>query len=421
VGWHEDRAEERRKNDAARAEQRRQDELAAVEVTAIKQRTAREARRDDADHADKRRRDQRKEQQKEQADARARRAKRLRDLRAWATAHMVDLMIYPLAVVSAVMAVPAMAHYGHKVYGSATGAALPIITELGMWAFAFAVQYTRLRNADRPVWALVLGVWTFAAVGASLNYLDGATGVHGEVGRGVVMGVVSVAGVVAHQLVSAAPRRSRAERDARDVARHAADKIAAVRKAVINASVSRVDGTGQVVLMFNPGDYTLTKSGALDPIAPDLPARDTPLSEVDRDLAAVVEKWRRDDSTGTSIPVSIGPSIDGSTPPSILTPIVTPPIDLDPRGDLPRSRQIEASNRPKGSTQDRPKDRGRDRGSRRAARTSTQGRSIEALRADLKAAIDDPAIDVDPTSAESIRRTLQCSPARARALRDDRG
>lgn len=415
--WREDRAEEQRKKEAAAAEQRRLDTLAAAEVAAIKQRAAREARRDDVDFTDRRRRDQRKEQQREQDTKRARRAKQLKNLREWAGTHMVDLMIYPLALVSAVMAIPAMAHYGQRVYNSSTGAVLPAITELGMWAFAFAVEYHRHKHPERPVWALQVGVLVFTAVGGSLNYLDGAMAEGGSVGNGIVMAVVSIAGVVAHQLLKASPRRSRAERDARRIARHTADKIAAVRKAAINASVSRVDDDGQVVLMFNAGDYTLNARGQLDPIAPDQPVTDIPLSEVDRDLLAIADKWRRGDSTGGSIPAPIGPPIDRPVPASILTPIAAPP---DPVGDQPGSTPIDPHNRPPQSTPPRGKDRGRDRGTRRSIRKPAQARSIEALRADLDRAIADKTIDVDPTSAESIRRTLQCSPARARALRDER-
>jgi len=46
-------------------------------------------------------------------------------------------------------------------------------------------------------------------------------------------------------------------------------------------------------------------------------------------------------------------------------------------------------------------------------------RSIEELRRELTAAIDSDSIEIDPTSAESIRKTLRCSPARARQLRDE--
>lgn len=46
-------------------------------------------------------------------------------------------------------------------------------------------------------------------------------------------------------------------------------------------------------------------------------------------------------------------------------------------------------------------------------------RSIEELRQELTAAIDSDSIEIDPTSAESIRKTLRCSPTRARQLRDE--
>lgn len=46
-------------------------------------------------------------------------------------------------------------------------------------------------------------------------------------------------------------------------------------------------------------------------------------------------------------------------------------------------------------------------------------RSIEDLRRELAAAIESDSIEIDPTSAESIRKALRCSPARARQLRDE--
>ncbi|MGH3517587.1 MAG: DUF2637 domain-containing protein [Haloechinothrix sp.] len=46
-------------------------------------------------------------------------------------------------------------------------------------------------------------------------------------------------------------------------------------------------------------------------------------------------------------------------------------------------------------------------------------RSIGQLRTELAEAIASDSIEVDPGSAESIRTTLRCSPARARQLRDE--
>ena len=106
-------------------------------------------------------------------DRRIARAARWAALRRWAAAHQVDLLIYPLAVVSAIMAVPAMGVFGMQTYGDVTGSVLPILSELGMWAFAIAVKLSRDTNRDRPVWALQLGVWAFTAVSFALNVIHG--------------------------------------------------------------------------------------------------------------------------------------------------------------------------------------------------------------------------------------------------------
>jgi hypothetical protein len=164
--------EERRRDKLADAEQARANALAAAEIEAVRARTRAETERAEAEQ----RAQLRRAAVRERAAARAarqerahqRRAQRLAAARAWVAARAVDLLIYPLAVGSAVKAIPAMAAFGHDVYGIAAGYALPIITELGMWAFALAVEYTRRRHPDRPVWALQLGVWTFAAVAGSL-------------------------------------------------------------------------------------------------------------------------------------------------------------------------------------------------------------------------------------------------------------
>lgn len=52
-------------------------------------------------------------------------------------------------------------------------------------------------------------------------------------------------------------------------------------------------------------------------------------------------------------------------------------------------------------------------------RTAPPSRSIEQLRAEFTAAVESPSIEIDPGSAESIRRALRCSPKRARQLRDE--
>jgi hypothetical protein len=402
VNWQE----QKRLNEAARAEQKRQDALTAAQVEQIRTHTQVEAAQAMAAHQAKQERQRRTDRANEQAQARARRAARWVAVRAWATAHMVDLMIYPLAIVSAVMAVPAMAAFGHDVYGTAAGYALPVITELGMWAFAFAVHLVRHRSeqdgADRPVWALQLGVWSFATVAAGLNFLHGITSgpLGAGVTAGVVMAVASVAGVMAHQLVTAAPRRGRADRDAARIQRQAAAKVTRVRRATVRAAVAEIDQAGTARLLFTPGRYRLTRSrfapwrrSRLDSIAlpglPVTPALDTEWDALDHELAVLLDTV--DPYPGTQPTAPAGGGIGT--------------LDHDPNQEesTPIDRPVKRSRSPRKS-------------SRKPRQSSA--RSIEDLRTELHAQIEADPASIDPTSAESIRRALHCSPARARQLRD---
>jgi hypothetical protein len=164
---------------------------------------------------------------------------------AWLDAHTVDLLFVPVIVVPAVLAWTAMAAYGSLLYGLA-GLALPAFSEGAMWAFAAATTITRRRHPDRPVWHLRLGTVVFAAVGAALNFAHGMTTAAGARGpvTGVVYAVVSVAGVTVHQLVTAGPHRSRAERDAARIARAAARRETAARRAALRRAVADVDEHG---------------------------------------------------------------------------------------------------------------------------------------------------------------------------------
>jgi len=258
--------EERRKDQANAAEQARADALASAEVEAIRTRTQLEAHQAVTEQREQQCRqdaaDRRAAREAARDKARDRRKAAVAAAREWASARVVDLLIYPLAAVSALMAIPAMAAYGRDVYGNATGYALFCITELGMWAFALAVQVTRRQFPDRPVWALQLGVWTFTAVAFVVNFGHGHQGnpditTDGSPLAGLVMGVASTAGVVAHQLVTAAPRRSRAERDTARVARREARKLARVRRAAVRAAAAEIGTDGTARLVFTPGRYTL--------------------------------------------------------------------------------------------------------------------------------------------------------------------
>jgi hypothetical protein len=295
--------EERRKDRAAEAEQARQDAKAVAEAEVIRASAVAEANRAAAEQAHELQ--QRQRAAERNAAKEARRA-RLRTtgtaVRAWAGEHLVDLLIYPLALVSAVMAIPAMADYGHHVYGAVTGYALPVISELGMWAFALAVQITRHRHPERPVWALQLGVWTFAAVAFGLNAIHGA---QRGLSAAVVMGMASVAGVVAHQLVTAAPRRSRAERDRTRIERAAARKVTRIRRAAVRQAVAQIDADGQAHLVYAPGRYVLAgrRGQHLEAaIVPGLPIdTTTDLDGWDRELADLIATDRPAVDLGSTV------------------------------------------------------------------------------------------------------------------------
>jgi hypothetical protein len=378
--------EERRKDRAAEAEQARQDAKAVAEAEVIRASAVAEANRAAAEQAHELQRQRAAERNAAKEARRARLRTTGTAVRAWAGEHLVDLLIYPLALVSAVMAIPAMADYGHHVYGAVTGYALPVISELGMWAFALAVQITRHRHPERPVWALQLGVWTFAAVAFGLNAIHGA---QRGLSAAVVMGMASVAGVVAHQLVTAAPRRSRAERDRTRIERAAARKVTRIRRAAVRQAVAQIDADGQAHLVYAPGRYVLAgrRGQHLEAaIVPGLPIdTTTDLDGWDRELADLIATDRPAVDLGSTVADCIA---DASTDPG---PIAT----LDKDADQQKS------------TPDRPKVGGRP------------GRSIARLRAELRAAIEANPDTVDPGSAESIRKALRCSPARARQLRDE--
>ncbi|MGW4395524.1 hypothetical protein ACWEHA_09570 [Amycolatopsis nivea] len=367
-------AENRRADRAAAAEQSRKDAAAKLDRTLSAAAARAAERRADraaaADLADQRR----------TARTAARQANRARVL-GWLSANRARLPIYLLAVVSAVMAVPAMAGYGRDAYASWTGAGLPALSELGMWAFAFAVEISRHRHPDRPVWALQLGTWIFAGVGFGLNVLHG---LHRGPDVALVMGIVSVAGVVAHQIAVAAPRRSKAERLAARVAadtaridRAAARKVAKIREVAVRDAVAEIGEDGSARLVFVPGRYTLTRTvrgrvltGVIDPPA-----------QVGDVLADEIGAWLA--------------TQDQPAAPADDTPIADAPV----------------------STLDRPSDQRKStpRKTHRAPKTRTIGQ----LRTEFAAAIEDPAVSIDPASAESIRKALKCAPKAARQLRDE--
>lgn len=370
------------------AEQRRADRAAAAEQARLDANAASERRiRERAALAEQARLDEQARSAQRQVAKQARRDKRaarVAALRAWAAANVVDLLIYPAVLIAFAMAGPSMAAYGAEVYSSALGWLLPGISELLMLAFAVAVLLARRRDPSRPVGMLQAGVWVFAALSAGLNFLHGFS--RGW-SAGVVMAVVAVSGIVAHQLTLATPPRPAAERAAARIARREARKIARVRKAAVRQAVAEIDANGTARLVYTPGRYVLAGRGRRleAAIVPGLPVDSEP-ADWDAALADLL------DSTEIPTGADRGPVDLNSTP-----------LDRGGVGTLDRGADLHES------TPDDPRARGWSRG------RST--RSIDDLRVEFHAAIE--AGRVDPTSAESIRKTLRCAAKTARQLRDE--
>ncbi|MET8847993.1 hypothetical protein [Amycolatopsis sp. NPDC004625] len=418
MSYFTDRAEQARADRAARAEQGRADRQLEFEqqltLTQLQQADARLAEAD------------------AKADRQLRRERwntRATAARAWAGAHVVDLLIYPLMLVSAAIAVPLAAQWGAATLGH-TGALLPVLSEWGMVAFSIAVHVSRVRTPDRPVWALQTGTWVFAAVGFAIAVIRGVTDRHGGGwSLGVVMGLVSVAGVAAHQLVSAAPRRSPAERAARKLARQelaeqraelatrkvAAARVDAARRAAIAHSVAEVDPNGTARLVFAPGRYTLHR-GKLHPTAmPGLPVdpagddlADTVADEAAAYLAGLDFRRPADTPGQETTPPGEGEgpggvaTLDGNRPPAIR-----PTADQDTaRPEQPRpGREVPVRRKPV------------PRRTVRGRAAEPRRRSFEELAAEFAAAVADPPAGFDPTNGESIRKTLKCGKGPATELK----
>ncbi|MFD5089003.1 DUF2637 domain-containing protein [Amycolatopsis thailandensis] len=194
------RREEARADRAAVAEQRRADKAAERAEEREDQRLAFEQRR----AAETARQEARAAKSAERKAARIRFAKMLV---AASRKHALDLLFVPVILVPAILAWSAMAEYGKQVFGP-VGVLLPLFSEAAMWAFAAAVTIG-VRRGEPTGW-LKAGVWVFAAVAAGLNFLHGySTGHHWD--TGVVMAVVSIGGVVVHQLITARPAAKRAK------------------------------------------------------------------------------------------------------------------------------------------------------------------------------------------------------------------
>ncbi len=242
----------------------------------------------------------------------------------WLAAHTVEVLVYSLAVVCAVMAVPAMAIFGWHLYGP-PGLLLPAVSETGSWSFAGAVMVSRRRHPDRPVRWLVVGIAVFAVTGAALNLAHGWSA-HGPL-AGVVMAVVSVSGIVAHQLAVAAPPRSRAERAQSRHDRQVARRVDRARRAAVRRAAVTLAADGTAALVYAPGLYA-PKRRRLTP--------------------AVVAGLPVDPADGWD--VALTELAAGAVPDGPVEPAGTGLDDPTPNGSTNESDQQERDDQPDGSS-----------------------------------------------------------------------
>lgn len=372
-------AEERRQDKLTNAQIAREQAAAAAQVRIAEHAAAAQQCRQDREEQFARRRADRQERRDRRDGAWA-------AVRAWARAHAVDVLIYPAVLIAFAMSAPSMAGFGRDVYGSDLGGLLPGISELLMLAFAVAVLLSRRRHPERPVWGLQAGVWVFAAVSAGSNFLHGLS--RGW-SAGAVMAIVAVSGIVAHQLALATPPRSRADRAQARIDRQAARKIIRVRRAAVRHAVAEIDTDGAARLIYAPGRYVLAgrigkRAGLVSAIVPGLPI-EPETADWDRELADLLTAQTTAPGRGSIEPGD--PECDALGGGSVAT--------LDQGADQQKSTP------------------------RRSRIGGRAGRSIEQLRAELHRALKARPGKVDPTSAESIRKALRCSPKNARQLRDD--
>jgi hypothetical protein len=323
----------------SRREEARRDRL----VTAQIEREGAEARarmRLEQDRAwEEERRRARTDKAARRAMARRDRAERRAGLARWVREHTTDLLFVPVIIVPAALAWSSMAAYGASVYGPA-GLALPAFSEGAMWAFAAATTIRLRRHPGRPVWHLRAGTVIFAAYGAALNFLHGmsaATGPHGPA-VGVSMALVSVAGVTAHQLVTAGPRRSRAERDQARIARTAARRERAARRAAVRGAVADLDDDGHVRLIYEPGLVALTRRYGRTHLTR------LPDNDPEGDLAVFPRTFPDDLKTGAEVTPAGDPQVFPETVPGVLS---HPALEAAP--GVPRRHSPDRSPAPAGN------------------------------------------------------------------------
>jgi hypothetical protein len=238
----------------------------------------------------------------------------------------------------------------------------------------------------------------FAGIGFVLNLLHGLA--TGGPGPAVVMALVSVAGVIAHQLVTATIHRQ--PRPAgRRLERAAARRLARARRAAIRHAVVDLTGSGGASLLYVPGRYQTRRRHLIPATVTGLPV--APLDDWDRALAALTSPGHPPAGAGPAGSMT-EPDQDESTGTTgriaLLDP--APPVIPDPSSPAGTDGSTPPPSSPSGSG--RPIDP-------HARRRLTPAQALDAARHLARA-------HGRPVTAEQLRKALRIAPDRARRLRD---
>lgn len=301
-------------------EERRQDRIVQAQIDRDRETAAAQARIAAQQAAIQLRRE--KAAVKAQVRDRSRKARAARRVRAlaWFAEHTVDLLFVPVIGVPSLLAWTAMAEYGSLLFPTG-GFMLPAFSEGAMWAFAARTTVIRRRDPEHPLWYLRLGTAAGAAIGAALNFLHGLTVVLPGVPQGPTIGIVyaliSVSGVTAHQLITAGPRRSRAERESARYARKVMRRERAARRAAERNARIEIAPDGTVRLVHQPGVAVVSRklgrtaltleTGSHEQAAPSMPwPRPAPL----------MPESSAPGSAPSGAPAKASPGAPGTVPPN---------------------------------------------------------------------------------------------------------
>jgi hypothetical protein len=253
--------EQRRADQIAAAEQARADKAAAAEQARaqLELQARLETERITATAAER----LRALELRQAADAQARAAEEQRRAEAraargrWWAARIEwlrrDGLITVVLLVSALLSWWGMAVFGSVVYGG-IGVVLPVFSE-GLFV-ALSIRYRQARTHGPAPW-LLLGLVLAGVTTAGMQVVHGLAGDEGAWWRAAIMATVSVSGVIAHQLVHAAPRRTPEQRAEARVTRIAARRVARMREAAVRQAVAELADDGTVTLVHQPGLVTL--------------------------------------------------------------------------------------------------------------------------------------------------------------------